>query len=139
MADERDPRDGEIKVTDRRRFDAEGHGREGAVEAPHPEADERVHADAAAEPSARSQMPPLTFSSFLLSLATSAQVHLGAISNPVSGKREPLPAAAREVIDLLGMIQEKTRGNLTAEEELLLQHLLYDLRMLYVELTSRSQ
>lgn len=142
MAEKRDPEEGEFKVTDRRRFDAAGHGREGAdakpSEAVGPEAGERPPAGADAGPSLGSQMPPLTFGSFLLSLATSAQVHLGAIPNPVSGKTEPLPAAAREVIDLLGMIQEKTRGNLTAEEELLLQHLLYDLRMLYVELTTSS-
>ncbi len=141
MTDEHDSKKGEFKVTDRRRFDAGGHEREGVrertAEAPHPGAGEGDRAGAASGPEAGAQMPPMTFSAFLLSLATSAQVHLGAIPNPMTGKTEALPAAAREVIDLLGMIQEKTRGNLSAEEDLLLQHLLYDLRMLYVELTSR--
>jgi hypothetical protein len=76
----------------------------------------------------------LTFPGFVLSLATSAAVHFGDIPDPSSGEPgEPnLPAAAR-IIELLTMLQEKTRGNLIPEEEKLLDDLLYELRLRFVQ------
>ena len=70
-----------------------------------------------------------------LSLATSAQVHLGAIPHPTTGKPEPDLALAKQTIDILGIIEEKTKGNLTEAEGRLLEHVLFDLRMMYVELS----
>ncbi|HXW06033.1 MAG TPA: DUF1844 domain-containing protein [Vicinamibacterales bacterium] len=76
----------------------------------------------------------LTFAGFVLSLATSAAVHFGDIADPATGRpAEPdLPSAAR-IIELLTMLQEKTRGNLIPEEEKLLDDLLYELRLRFVQ------
>lgn len=78
-------------------------------------------------------LPEITFSSFLFSLSTSAFVHLGAVPDPASGKTERNLALAKQTIDLLGLLREKTRNNLTREEEDLFDHLLYDLRMRYIK------
>ena len=76
----------------------------------------------------------LTFSGFVLSLATTAALHFGDIADPETGRTgEPdLPSAAR-IIELLSMLQQKTRGNLIPEEEKLVDDLLYELRMRYVQ------
>ncbi len=80
-------------------------------------------------------LPNIDFSTFVLSLSHSALMHLGEAPNPETGKTEQSPALARQTIDLIGMLEEKTRGNLTGDEERLLEQILYDLRMRYVELT----
>ncbi|MDD5153534.1 MAG: DUF1844 domain-containing protein [Desulfovibrionales bacterium] len=77
-------------------------------------------------------MPPVDFSTLIFSLNTSALVHLGEIADPVTGKREIDLVFAKHTIDTIAMLQEKTRGNLTKDEEALIQHILYDLRMRYV-------
>ena len=82
-------------------------------------------------------LPLIDFPTFLLSLATSAQVHLGAIPNPTTGKEESNLSLAKETIDLLSMLRDKTKGNLTSDEERLFEHVLYDLRMMYVEKNSK--
>jgi hypothetical protein len=128
--------EGGIKVEDRRRFDSEGHAREGAEDrAP------AAGAKDAAAGGARGggEQPALNFSTFVLSLATSAQVHLGAVPNPMTGKAEPNLPFAKETIDLIGMLEEKTRGNLTEDERRLLEHVLYDLRMMYIELSQKKE
>ncbi|RJR41232.1 MAG: DUF1844 domain-containing protein [Deltaproteobacteria bacterium] len=80
-------------------------------------------------------LPEITFSSFLFSLSTSAFVHLGAVPDPSTGEsRKNLPLA-KQTIDLLGLLREKTRNNLNKEEEDLFDHLLYDLRMRYIKET----
>jgi hypothetical protein len=78
--------------------------------------------------------PDLTFSGFVLSLGTTAAVHFGDIVDPVTSRQgEPnLPAAAR-IIELLTMLQQKTKGNLIEQEERLLDDLLYELRLRYVQ------
>jgi hypothetical protein len=75
----------------------------------------------------------LTFSGFVLSLATTAAVHFGDIADPVTGQRgdTDLEAASR-IIELLTMLQEKTKGNLIEQEEKLVSDLLYELRLRYV-------
>jgi hypothetical protein len=88
------------------------------------------------EKTAPGQSPPLpevTFSTFVYSLSTSALVHLGEIPEPISEKMDKNLALAKQTIDILGIIQEKTKGNLTQEEENLLNSFLYDLRMRYVK------
>ncbi|HLD47188.1 MAG TPA: DUF1844 domain-containing protein, partial [Desulfobaccales bacterium] len=72
------------------------------------------------------------FSSFIFSLSSSAFVGLGAIPDPNTGKVEKNLSLVKQTIDLLGVLREKTRNNLTQEEETLFDHLLYDLRMSYV-------
>lgn len=83
-------------------------------------------------------LPRIDFATFVLSLSHSALVNLGDAPSPIDGKREQNLALARQTIDLLGLLEEKTRGNLTGEEERVLQQALYDLRLRYVEV-SRSQ
>lgn len=78
-------------------------------------------------------LPEITFSSFLFSLSTSAFVHLGAVPDPGTGKVDRNLPLAKQTIDLLGLIREKTRNNLTKEEEDLFDHLLYDLRMRFIK------
>jgi len=77
-------------------------------------------------------MPPIDFSTFVLSLSQAALLHLGELDDPETGKKEINFPLARQSIDLLTMVQDKTRGNLTSEEHKLLENLLYDLRMKYV-------
>lgn len=86
--------------------------------------------------------PPITFGAFVLSLATSGLVHLGQIPSPDAPEgSKPGPPdlpLARQTIDLLEMLQQKTRGNLEQDEEKLLESLLYDLRMGYVRAREQS-
>jgi len=79
----------------------------------------------------------INFASFLISLGTQAFMHLGDIPNPTTQQRDKDLPAAKQMIDLLGMLQEKTKGNLDADEERLLQQLLLDLRLRYVRETGR--
>lgn len=78
-------------------------------------------------------LPEITFSSFIISLSSSAFVHLGDIPDPATGQIKKDLALAKQTIDLLGLLREKTRNNLSEEEEQLFDHLLYDLRMRYVK------
>ena len=76
----------------------------------------------------------LSFLAFVLSLAHTAAVHFGDIPDPVSGKtNEPNLPAAQQMIDILSLLEAKTRGNLTAEERQMLDQVLFELRMRYVE------
>jgi len=77
-------------------------------------------------------LPEINFSSFLLSLSTSALMHLGEVPDPVAHKIDKNLPLAKQSIDMLGMLKEKTRGNLTSDEEKLLDHLLADLRWRYI-------
>ncbi len=78
------------------------------------------------------QLPEITFSTFIFSLSSSALFHLGEVPDPGTGdKKEDLPLA-KQTIDILGMIDEKTKGNLTSDEKNLLSNILYDLRMRYI-------
>jgi len=77
-------------------------------------------------------LPEVTFSSFILSLSTSALMHLGEVPDPVTKKIDKSLALAKQSIDMLGMLKEKTKGNLSADEEKLMDHLLADLRWRYV-------
>ena len=78
-------------------------------------------------------LPSIDFATFVLSLSHSALMHLGEAPNPETGKVEKNPGLARQTIDLISMLEEKTKGNLTGDEERLLGQILYDLRMRYVE------
>lgn len=76
---------------------------------------------------------PIDFSAFLLGLASSALIHLGARENPETGAVSVDLVLARQTLDVLGMLRVKTRGNLTADEERMFETLLADLRLRYVE------
>lgn len=79
------------------------------------------------------KLPDINFPTFILSLATSAQVHLGVVDDPMTKKKEKDLDLAKQTIDIVGILQEKTKGNLSEEEGRLLEHVLFDLRMMYVE------
>lgn len=80
-------------------------------------------------------MPPLDFSTFVLSLSTSVLMNLGLVENPVTNKTEKELPMARQTIDLLALLQEKTKGNLTKEEAKLLEDVLHELRVWYCKVT----
>jgi len=83
---------------------------------------------------ANSEEPGVTFAGFIISLATTAAVHFGDIEDPNTHRREePNLAAAKQMIDLISILQEKTKGNLTDAEAKLVDDLLYELRMRFVE------
>ena len=76
----------------------------------------------------------VTFVGFVLSLAHTAAVHFGDVPDPVTGRPATANlAAAQQIIDILALLEQKTRGNLTAEERQLLEQIVYELRMRYVE------
>lgn len=80
------------------------------------------------------ELPQIDFATFILSLSTSALYHLGLVEDPQTGQRgEPDLALASQTIDTLAVLQEKTRGNLDEEEAHLIESLLYELRMRFVE------
>lgn len=78
-------------------------------------------------------LPQIDFSTFVLSLSTSALMHLGEAPNPDTNEVEMNLALAKQDIDLLGVLEDKTKGNLTGDEERLLAQVLFDLRMRFVE------
>lgn len=79
------------------------------------------------------EYPPITFSNFVLSLSTSAFFHFGDFPDPISGKAQKDLSAAKQTIDMLDMINEKTKGNLDEQEKNLIQEVLYELKMRYVK------
>lgn len=82
---------------------------------------------------AQAPLPQINFPTFIASLNASALVHLGVIEDPVSGKAEKNLPMAKQTIDILSMLQQKTTGNLTSEEDGMLKSILYDLRILFVK------
>ena len=125
-----------FKVQDRRRFDSEGEARSET------EAQEPPATAAQAAPEAPSSPPQpeihehveMSFSTFLVGLSTEALAALGEMPDPVSGQRRRDLGAARQFIDIIGILRDKTRGNLDREEQNLIEAILFELRMKYVEL-----
>jgi len=133
---EREERSRGFTVVDRRGTEREeapgaeappsgGEGAEGSARTPPP--GESAHAG--------SPPPPIDFATFVLSLGTSALYHLGLVEDPQTGEKNPRPNVplARQTIDTIEMLRDKTRGNLSDEESRLLDSLLYELRMQFVE------
>jgi hypothetical protein len=81
------------------------------------------------------ELPEVDFTTFVLSLSHSALMHLGDAPDPNDGQVHLDLPMARQTIDLLAMLQEKTRGNLTGAEERVLTQAIYDLRLRYVEVS----
>lgn len=81
------------------------------------------------------QMPQMNFATFIVSLNHSALVHLGLVEDPSSGTKAKNLELAKQTIDIIAMLEEKTKGNLTNEESKITENLLYDLRMLYIKET----
>jgi hypothetical protein len=139
------PKEKEVKtdfvVKDRRIF-ADGNldakEKEKKEAPPAKEKKEAAAKESDKKPAAEKQEPPLqfpaiNFSTFVASLNASALLHLGVIEDPSSGAQNKSLPMAKQTIDILSMLQEKTTGNLSEEEENLLKNILYDLRIMYVK------
>jgi hypothetical protein len=83
-------------------------------------------------------LAPMDFSTFILSLGSSVMVHLGLVDGPDGHRQKIELAAAKQMIDILGLLENKTRGNLTEAEDKLLKSLLYDLRVQFVDAQHKS-
>ena len=129
------------QVRDRRRFTETGEPRDAVAEERREETGAPEAAGAKAAPESGPRRPaeakheeePITLGAFLVSLSTQALVLLGEIPSPITGKSETDLPGVREIIDLIAMLQEKTRGNVEPAEAQLFDKILYDLRMRYVE------
>jgi hypothetical protein len=139
----------EFTVKDKRRFTQDGEARpeeeveetvqvEGVDQDSADRAEEAMKEAAAAEEAAAEAgtgappLPEVTFSTFVFSLSTSALIHLGEIADPQTNEVHRNLPLAKQTIDILGMLKDKTAGNLTSDEENLLSNMLYELRMKYV-------
>jgi hypothetical protein len=81
----------------------------------------------------RHTLPEVDFNFFVLSLSSSAMMQMGVIPNPLTKKKEKNMEIAKQTIDIIAMLENKTKGNLTQEEDQFLSSILYDLRMKFVE------
>lgn len=131
-------------IKDKRMFSEEGQDNLGEERAEKEEeraesseeeaqAPESEDAAASGEDAESFQLPEINFATFIFSLNSSVLVHLGIIDDPASGKKVKNLVLAKQTIDILGMLEEKTCGNLTEDEESMLKNMLYDLRMIYVK------
>jgi hypothetical protein len=129
-----------FRVTDKRGFREDS-------ETPTPESPEKTDEKPAGEAASAAEgkapedearpRPPIDFPSYLLSYYTQGLVLLGEVPNPYTNKKEEDVEAARHTIDILSMLEEKTKGNLTKEEQQLLESVLYELRMKFMAKTNR--
>jgi len=126
-------------VQDRRRFSSEGESKtEQPEERPAPGPAGTEFSQAAPQPEHHHEDAELTFTTFMVGLSTQALAALGEIPDPMSGERSKDLNAAQQLIDIIGMLREKTRGNLDRDEDGLIEAILFDLRMKYVELARQS-
>jgi len=121
-------------IKDRRSFDDKGDLKEetGEKKAGKEEKKEERKQEAAREQGQRTMLPEVNFSYFLISLSSSALFHLGEIADPQTGEKKKDLPIAKHTIDTLAMLKEKTKGNLTDEEQKALDSILADLRWRYV-------
>jgi len=135
-----------FKVKDRRRFTAEGDVRNGAPEdepsppepAPAPRPEPPRSEPPPPEAAGRGGRPPMDFLTFIASLATNALAAFGMLPEEQAKGLPANPELGREYVEILGMLADKTKGNLTPEEDRAFQRILGDLRMAYVELSKRA-
>ena len=129
-------------VQDRRRFSPEtGEAREDSRENRDTSQVESAASQPEAEhdaPQAQEPLPAINFSTFIISLSTQALMQLGEIADPLSGKVNKDIPVAKQMIDIIGMLRDKTKGNLNAGEDRLTEDILFDLRMKYVEAVKKK-
>ncbi len=145
-----------FSVKDRRRFNVDGSVRDdepGAEESPPPEAEAageeeprpeagpepKAAAGGGAEPTGPHRLPPVDFSGLILSLSHAAMMHLGQIPEPTSGQQQMDLGLARHTIDTIAMLKDKTSGNLSPDEQGLIDNVLTELRLAYVHLSKQKQ
>lgn len=140
---EEEKEDKGFKVTDRRMFSSEGkkvetsQTEESQQEEERPSSSEEKKAGEKEEQFEEVPLPEINFATFVFSLSHSSMLHLGELEHPVTKKIEKNLPMAKQTIDILTMLKEKTKGNLTKEEEALIENILYDLRMRYVKEVSK--
>ncbi|HXN84425.1 MAG TPA: DUF1844 domain-containing protein [Candidatus Binataceae bacterium] len=142
-----------FKVADRRRFSSEGELKSDQAEEPPaaaqpqssdkpaqggPSAGAQAQASAAYEKASAADERDLgpqeiTFASFVVGLSTEALALLGEMPHPATGERIKDLVGAQQIIDIIALLRDKTRGNLSRDEDALLEAILFDLRMKYVE------
>ena len=84
-------------------------------------------------------MAELSFTAFVLSIASTAAIHLGDLADPATGNKvEANLEGASQMIDILTLLEQKTRGNLSAEERQVLEQVLYELRMRFIEASGQT-
>ncbi len=131
MANDKEEKDQEKTFTVRdKRFSAAKEEKEEPKAKQEAKAEEPPEAEASAKEEA---LPEIDFNSFIFSLSTSALIQLGEIQDPFTQKEAKNLPLAKQTIDLIAMLREKTKGNLTPQEEKLVENILYDLRMRYVK------
>ncbi len=145
MVEEEEKREGKgFKVEDRRRFSPEtgeardvgekaGAALETGKQATEQGAEAPKEAPGARKNASNEPLPEINFSTFVISLSTQVLMHLGEIPNPMNGKMESDLAVAKQMIDIIAMLRQKTQGNLDSGEQKLVEDVLFDLRMKYVE------
>jgi hypothetical protein len=101
-----------------------------AEETRSPESEDRRPADDA---QTQAPLPEINFSTFIMSLNASALVNLGLIDDPASGTKSMNLPIAKQTIDIMSMLEERTRGNLNEDEAEMIKSILYELRMLYIK------
>lgn len=150
---EREEKTGGFRVKDRRRFDSDGNerpdsgpavsveSRNGGTPPPEKESvrveatkEQEIPKHPQREERGPKEEPPVSFSSLIMSLAHQALLHLGLTESVRGGTRQVDKQAAKETIDILSMLEIKTRGNLDEEEERMIQEILHELRMTYVRI-----
>lgn len=131
MSEEQDKQSDGFSVKDKRRFTEDGEAKEGLPEQ-EPGAGEQIIGEGPAG-SREQALPELDFSTFILSLSSSAMMQMGETNLPGGGTVQKDLALAKQSIDILDILQEKTRGNLTKDEEQILQEMLYSLRISFVK------
>jgi hypothetical protein len=120
-------------IKDRRSFDDKGELKEKGAKTEAPRKEEKVEKPKQEEE--RGPLPEVNFNSLIFSLSSSALLHLGEIGDPQTGqKRKDLPLA-KHSIDIIAMLKDKTKGNLTGEEQKFVESILTDLRWRYVKAT----
>ena len=143
MADDSEKREDKgFVVRDRRRFSSESG--EPVENAQSEAASQALNQEPIIPPAEKKEsttdevFPAINFSTFIISLSTQALMDLGEIPNSLTGKVEKEIQVAKQTIDIISLLQETTRGNLDQGEEKLMEEVLYDLRMKYVEAVRRK-
>jgi len=120
-------------IKDKRIFDESGEARKEELKKEEPSTEDRPQEKNRDETVREEYVPEVTFSNFVLSLSTTVLYHFGDFPDPATNKAEKNLTAAKQTIDMLNMLKNKTVGNLDNNEKELLDGILYELMMRYVK------
>ena len=139
---EKNEKEEPIEIKDKRHFARDGSVRRDTEKkkedkVPEPEEDKKTESAETGFGEGQ-ELPEVDFASFIFSLSTSALIQMGIIKDPVSKKVEINLSGAKQTINIINMLKEKTRSNLNNEEDKLIDQLLFDLRMKYVAAVEKN-